>query len=902
MYNYFIKPQNPIEQNLWFNCPTYEYALFQFNTDPIINNGKTEYSIVESNPDEFINDKYLKYVNNSEVFIESKVFISTVNENTPIILITFDQLRNLDNLPKELLDELPNLKKAREEMMYFTNHYSGGQPCSTARGEIYTGQPNIKSGVTDNSESSWQYDLNDKNNGLDTIGSILKKSSKTNYYNRYIGKWHLSSKTLNKSSFTNTFPSTATDNFMEKYGFDKFNNQGDNSYDKRGGIYSDSECNNVYLPKGFNNADNENTEEPSDGAISFLKYKAKNIQNYKNKKGQNYDSWFMCVNYTNPHDIAYLFSDKSNLANAFAADNTPSGKTYSNVGLSFNSPDYIKSLNITNSTDFNNNFFELLQKDNKFKKIPLSATENNPIYSVDNTSGHSTCDLNSLFAQSTCLYGIDVRDGETYNSFLEQYRNAYFNLCKQVDNEFGKLWDLIIKEKLNEKAVIIITADHGDYIGEHGLIGKGLSLYKGCWNVPLFISYPNMNNALKGNTFKDKSCHKQILPTLLYLSNNKDLEEYYSKQMYDIKLSNLSPSIINNKLIPIDYLPIQLGCSGLYTIFGPSTYVLSNNNILLNLLNSPVWSIGIVSDQKYNSEVNQYTFGIEFSLFDIIKSSYNILPKIIWDKTLLDNYDIYKINFLQDFYIAIDIQNSKYINSDNIKKINKNDFMNNESIITQSGIINKLLNKSDLKPFLFIPTKYIDSIFSLKKNSKNLNIQEVNSLSLLLNGIFSSNYLGLQKIQQNINNPRNFAPKIIGHFKNFIFDYNDFESLTSGDYNFKLFNNDTDIEQNINLLDPKRIDNYKDLANDIFTTLKNECIKQEFIDMYITGPYFTIADFINKTSLNENTSTSSNNFFGMYQTISQELNINFNFNPEGGLDTMYAILARNYINLRDKLQ
>ena len=59
---------------------------------------------------------------------------------------------------------------------------------------------------------------------------------------------------------------------MEKYGFDKFNNQGDNSYDKRGGIYTDSECNNVYLPTGFNNPDNENTEEPSDGAISFLKY------------------------------------------------------------------------------------------------------------------------------------------------------------------------------------------------------------------------------------------------------------------------------------------------------------------------------------------------------------------------------------------------------------------------------------------------------------------------------------------------------------------------------------------------------------------------------------------------------------------------------------------------------
>ena len=72
--------------------------------------------------------------------------------------------------------------------------------------------------------------------------------------------------------------------------------------------------------------------------------------------------------------------------------------------------------------------------------------------------------------------------------------------------------------------------------------------------------------------------------------------------------------------------------------------------------------------------------------------------------------------------------------------------------------------------------------------------------------------------------------------------------------------------------------------------------------MYITGTYFTISDFINKTSSSGNTSSSSNIFFGMYQIISQELNINFNFNPEGGIDTMYSILARNYINLRDKLQ
>jgi len=816
------------------------------------------------------------------VFTFAELYKSTILDKIPVILITFDQLTNLENLPSEVVDELPNLKKAREQMIYFNNHYTTSQPCSSARSEIYTGQTSVKSTMSDNSESSWQYDIVTPSEGLDTIGSLLKKSDK-NYYNRYVGKWHMSSKELSPTTYTNSYPKSAQAIFLQKFGFDKFNDAGDYAYDKRGGLYTDSDTNELILPINHLDSDNMDEKSPLEGAIPFLDKKSKELES-------NGNCWSLCVNYTNPHDIAYLFSPNSNLSNAFQAENTPAGKTYPITGLDINSFQYKESLKLMNFDITSGNNFKTLQTQNNASNVPESAINNNAIFSVENTSGYSECDINSMYAQSTSLYGIDSRDGATYLDFIKQYRNLYFNLIKQVDAEFGVLWDKIIEEKLHERAVIIITSDHGDTIGDYGLIGKAMSFYKKSWNVPLFLSYPLMDEKFKNTVSSNYTVHKQIMPTLLYFSNNKDLIPKYSNHPYNLILDNMAEPVLNKDLMFNSYNIVALGFSSLYTSFGPTASIQTSQDLNIDPIFSNIYQISSVNKYEYNNKNDEYSFSIELSLLSLMKSSFKNSFKI--NKRDLKDYPFW--------YSIVDHDNSIIISKIEISNSNKLKRITVDIINAIPDTTTYIISNSERNEILLIQeeNRLIDLIRSLYENKNTFkrftipNI-EANDISNFLNSLFRQEYIGIQKTQKIVEEPQK-VPKIIGNFYNPILGYNSFTELyTSNEFTFKLFNNTNDPEQNVNLLDPKRDTEYFDIAGLIFSKLKNSIIEQKLENLYFTGPIYSLKQLIyqNKDSLN-----TEKNSIGNFNLISLDINTNYALTPMASENKNFVI-SNKYIRL-----
>lgn len=59
-----------------------------------------------------------------------------------------------------------------------------------------------------------------------------------------------------------------------------------------------------------------------------------------------------------------------------------------------------------------------------------------------------------------------------------------------VDGQLKRLFKQLEKSGLLDNSVLIITADHGDQFGEHGLFGHSLSLYDTLLKVPLIIRCP----------------------------------------------------------------------------------------------------------------------------------------------------------------------------------------------------------------------------------------------------------------------------------------------------------------------------------------------------------------------------------------------------------------------------
>ncbi len=76
-------------------------------------------------------------------------------------------------------------------------------------------------------------------------------------------------------------------------------------------------------------------------------------------------------------------------------------------------------------------------------------------------------------------------------SDVEKLRNAYDSSLTSLDHQIGVLFDKLSEKGLSDNTVVIITSDHGESLGEHGLVGHGTSLYIQTLRVPLLIRFPS---------------------------------------------------------------------------------------------------------------------------------------------------------------------------------------------------------------------------------------------------------------------------------------------------------------------------------------------------------------------------------------------------------------------------
>ena len=60
-------------------------------------------------------------------------------------------------------------------------------------------------------------------------------------------------------------------------------------------------------------------------------------------------------------------------------------------------------------------------------------------------------------------------------------------MIEEVDVFVGQLLDTLEETRLDKNTLVIFTSDHGDMLGSHGLIGKGVLLVS--FPVPEEIGY-----------------------------------------------------------------------------------------------------------------------------------------------------------------------------------------------------------------------------------------------------------------------------------------------------------------------------------------------------------------------------------------------------------------------------
>ena len=92
---------------------------------------------------------------------------------------------------------------------------------------------------------------------------------------------------------------------------------------------------------------------------------------------------------------------------------------------------------------------------------------------------------------------------------------AYYGMMSFVDDTVATILNALQALGLDDNTIVVFTSDHGEYLGEHGLIKKSAALYDCLTRVPLVVSWPGQIPADEPRD--DLVSLVDVMPTLLSL-------------------------------------------------------------------------------------------------------------------------------------------------------------------------------------------------------------------------------------------------------------------------------------------------------------------------------------------------------------------------------------------------
>ncbi len=110
-------------------------------------------------------------------------------------------------------------------------------------------------------------------------------------------------------------------------------------------------------------------------------------------------------------------------------------------------------------------------------------------------------------------------------------RACYYASISEVDSQFGRLLDYLDESGQREKTIVVMTADHGDLLGAHGLFFKDISAFEEIFQIPLIVSGPGVA--------ADAICQGRVglhdlCPTLLALAGCEPFAESDARSFVEL--------------------------------------------------------------------------------------------------------------------------------------------------------------------------------------------------------------------------------------------------------------------------------------------------------------------------------------------------------------------------------
>ncbi len=158
-----------------------------------------------------------------------------------------------------------------------------------------------------------------------------------------------------------------------------------------------------------------------------------------------------------------------------------------------------------------------------------------PLLQFQRNGGNKVWNMNKAF-----------KDEQLWRDFI----GAYYALVTEVDYYVGEIIQALDKANIKEETIIIYTSDHGDFVGNHGMVEKaaaGHNIYEDILNIPLMIRIPGNTN--QGKHTAELVTLADITPTLIDVLNLKK-----PKLEYPLEGKSLANLLLKNKPLNRDYV------------------------------------------------------------------------------------------------------------------------------------------------------------------------------------------------------------------------------------------------------------------------------------------------------------------------------------------------------------
>ena len=95
----------------------------------------------------------------------------------------------------------------------------------------------------------------------------------------------------------------------------------------------------------------------------------------------------------------------------------------------------------------------------------------------------------------------------------------YYDYTYMIDQQIGRLLDCLDRLGLTENTIVVLTADHGDMAGSHGLFDKGF-MYQEAFRIPLIMRWPT--KCPQAGKCDEFVYNMDIFPTILDATGQAD--------------------------------------------------------------------------------------------------------------------------------------------------------------------------------------------------------------------------------------------------------------------------------------------------------------------------------------------------------------------------------------------